>query len=73
MQRTRMRINGTGGGDIERENNGVARGGRHIKMPYGNKGTDTFQTTRGYFMECRQFFRTILHILSKEQGIKFHE
>lgn len=73
MQRTRMRVNGARGEDIERENNGVAHGGRHIKMPYGNKGRDTFRTARGSFMECWQFFGTISHILSKEKDIKFHE
>jgi len=63
MQRTSMRINcdvgrGGGGGDIERENNGEAHGVRHIKMPYGNKGTDTLRAARVCFMECWKLFRT---------------
>lgn len=38
MQRTSLRSNCAGGGDIERENNGEAYRGCDIKMPYGNKG-----------------------------------
>ena len=63
MQRTSMRINCDGGwgvegggGGIERENNGEAHEVCHIKMPYGNKGTDTLRAARGCFMECWQLF-----------------
>jgi hypothetical protein len=61
MQRTSMRINCDGEGwrgDIERKNNGEAHEVCHIKMPYGNKGTDTFLAARDCFMECWQLVRT---------------
>lgn len=63
MQRTSMRSNRADGGDIERENNGEAHRGCDIKMPYGNKGADTFRAARGCFIKCWQLFDTILHIL----------